>query len=99
QLCCHECELVELRPAGGAAIDVRQQAQLVGRLERVQGVRGDEFVPELVGAPGFFVHGSTRSSMPDSPLSRVRSRRIACRVRLLTVPSGSPVMSAISLWV
>src|SRR6266700_1247281 len=77
--------------------DVTLNAYLLGALERSQDVRGEV----LDGMFVLFSHG-----LPTPPRcgsmsgqSKVRSRSIASRVRLLIVPSGVPSSRAISVCV
>ena len=75
--------------------EVRAHRLLFGRRERAEHERARHLADLVAGQVG---HGVRAAH--DDPSSR--TRRIASspsRIRLLTVPSGVPVRSAISCWV
>ena len=72
----------------GARAQVQLELLPLLRVECIERVRGAQLV-ELLGS-----HSHSIASSPSSS----RSRRRPLNVRLLIVPSGCPIRSAISLW-
>src|SRR5581483_6540423 len=94
ELCRDEVEVFDVRGALCAVLEMADETRLVLGSQTVQGVAGCQLVPFAVAG-----HGSTDPSTSTAPPRMSRNFRIAARVRLLTVPSGTPVNPAISLWV
>ena len=91
----HAAQLGDLGMRVGAGLEMGADGRLLGGVERTQDERPGH-LPDLVAGQGTHPVGSGHAE-PASRARRMASR--PRRIRLLTVPSGVPVRSAISCWV